>query len=60
MTDLVIGSTFLNKSGDKIRVLDICDSLDNKSKVMLYKKNKDKKVLQSFHDVLMAALQEKK
>ena len=56
MTDLVIGSTFLNKSGDKIRVLDICDSLDNKPKVVLYKKNKGKKVLQSFQEVLMETL----
>lgn len=56
MTDLVIGSTFLNKSGDKIRVLDICDSLDNKPKVVLYKKNKGKKVLQSFQSVLMETL----
>ena len=37
--DLVVGSTYHNKDGDKIRVLDICDSLDNKPKVVLYKKN---------------------
>lgn len=60
MTDLVIGSTFLNKSGDKIRVLDICDNLDNKPKVVLYKKNKGKKVLQSFQSVLMETLKERK
>ena len=51
--DLAIGSTYQNKNGDKIRVLDICDNLDNKPKVVLYKKNKGKKVLQSFQDVLM-------
>lgn len=54
--DLVVGSTYHNKDGDKIRVLDICDSLDNKPKVVLYKKNKGKKVLQSFHDVLMETI----
>lgn len=37
--DLVVGSTYHNKDGDKIRVLDICDNLDNKPKVVLYKKN---------------------
>lgn len=54
--DLVVGSTYHNKDGDKIRVLDICDSLDNKPKVVLYKKNKGKKVLQSFYDVLMETI----
>ena len=54
--DLVVGSTYHNKDGDKIRVLDICDNLDNKPKVVLYKKNKSKKVLQSFQEVLMETL----
>lgn len=54
--DLVVGSTYHNKDGDKIRVLDIYDSLDNKPKVVLYKKNKSKKVLQSFQEVLMETL----
>lgn len=54
--DLVVGSTYHNKDGDKIRVLDICDSFDNKPKVVLYKKNKGKKVLQSFYDVLMETI----
>lgn len=54
--DLAIGSTYRNEYGDKIRVLDICDSLDNKPKVVLYKKNKSKKVLQSFQDILMETL----
>lgn len=54
--DLVVGSTYHNKDGDKIRVLDICDSLDNKPKVVLYKKNKGKKVLQSFQEVLLETL----
>lgn len=57
--DLAIGSTYRNRSGDKIRVLDICENLDNKSKVVLYKKNKGKKVLQSFQDVLIEMLKEK-
>ena len=57
--DLAIGSTYHNKDGDKIRVLDICDSLDNKPKVVLYKKNKGKKILQSFQDVLMETIQRK-
>lgn len=57
--DLAIGSTYQNKNGDKIRVLDICDSLDNKPKVVPYKKNKGKKVLQSFQDVLMETLKER-
>ena len=56
--DLVVGSTYHNKDGDKIRVLDICDSLDNKPKVVLYKKNKGKKVLQSFYDVLMETIKD--
>lgn len=46
--DLAIGSTYQNKNGDKIRVLDICDSLDNKPKVVLYKKNKVKKFFSRF------------
>lgn len=58
--DLVVGSTYHNKDGDKIRVLDICDNLDNKPKVVLYKKNKGKKVLQSFQDVLMETIKRKK
>lgn len=57
--DLVVGSTYHNKDGDKIRVLDICDNLDNKPKVVLYKKNKGKKVLQSFQDVLMETIKRK-
>lgn len=54
--DFAIGNTYQNKNGDKIRVLDICDSFDNKPKVVLYKKNKGKKVLQSFQEVLMETL----
>lgn len=54
--DLAIGSTYQNKNGDKIRVLDICDNFDNKLKVVPYKKNKSKKVLQSFYDVLMETI----
>ena len=57
--DLVVGGTYHNKDGDKIRVLDICDNLDNKPKVVLYKKNKGKKVLQSFQDVLMETIKRK-
>lgn len=57
--DLVIGSTYLDKTGDKIRVLDICENLENKSKVVLYRKGKRKKVLQSFQDVLMETIQRK-
>lgn len=57
--DLVVGSTYHNKDGDKIRVLDICDNLDNKPKVVLCKKNKGKKVLQSFQDVLMETIKRK-
>lgn len=57
--DLSIGSTYRNKTGDKIRVLDICENLENKSKVVLYKKNKGKKVLQSFQDVLMETIKRK-
>lgn len=57
--DIAIGSTYHNEYGEKIRVLDICDSLDNKPKAVLYKKNKSKKVLQSFQDVLMETLKER-
>lgn len=54
--NLAIGNTYQNKNGDKIRVLDICDNLDNKPKVVLYKKNRGKKVIQSFQEVLMETL----
>lgn len=54
--ELVIGSTYQNNFGDKIRVLDICENPKNKSRVVLYRKNKQKKVFQSFHDVLMETI----
>lgn len=54
--DLAIGSTYQNKNGDKIRVLDICENPKDKSRVVLCRKNKQKKVLQSFHDVLMETI----
>lgn len=57
--ELVIGGTYQNNFGDKIRVLDICENPKDKSRVVLYRKNKQKKVLQSFHDVLMNTLKER-
>lgn len=57
--ELVIGSTYQNNFGDKIRVLDICENPKDKSRVVLYRKNKQKKVLQSFEAVLMATLKER-
>lgn len=57
--ELVIGSTYQNNFGDKITVLDICENPKDKSRVVLYRKNKQKKVLQSFHDVLMETIQRK-
>lgn len=44
------------ENDNQMKVLDICDSFDNKPKVVLYKKNKGKKVLQSFQEVLMETL----
>lgn len=57
--ELAIGSTYQDRQGNSIRVLDIAENLKNKSKVVIYKKNKGKKVLQSFHDVLMETIQRK-
>ncbi len=57
--ELAIGSTYQDRQGNSIRVLDIAENLKDKSKVVIYKKNKGKKVLQSFHDVLMETIQRK-
>lgn len=49
---------------NRIHVVDIAENFNNKSgensKVVLYRKNKDKKILQSFHDVLISTLKERK
>lgn len=57
--ELVIGSTYQDRQGNSIKVLDVAENLKDKSKVVIYKKNKGKKVLQSFHDVLMETIQRK-
>lgn len=54
--EITIGRTYYDKYMNQIRVLDIAENFDKKSKVVLYRKNKSKKVLQSFHDVLISTL----
>lgn len=64
MTDITIGSTYYDRQMNRIHVVDIAEKFNNKSgensKVVLYRKNKDKKILQSFHDVLISTLKERK
>lgn len=63
MTDVLIGSTYHDRQMNQIHVVDIAENFNNKSgessKVILYKKNKGQKVLQSFHDVLISTLKER-
>lgn len=63
MTDVLIGSTYHDRQMNQIYVVDIAENFNNKSgessKVILYKKNKGQKVLQSFHDVLISTLKER-
>lgn len=64
MTDITIGSTYYDRQMNRIHVVDIAENFNNKSgensKVVLYRKNKDKKILQSFYDVLISTLKERK
>lgn len=58
--NFVIGGIYQDWQGDKIKVLDIAENPKDKSKVIIYnRKSKGKKVLQSFHDVLMNTIQRK-
>lgn len=58
--DFVIGNTYQDRQGDKIRVLDIAENPQDKSRVVIYnRKSKGKKVLQSFHDILMDTIKRK-
>ena len=58
--DFVIGNTYQDRQGDKIKVLDIAENPQDKSSVVIYnRKSKGKKVLQSFHDILMDTIKRK-
>ena len=58
--DFVIGNTYQDRQGDKIKVLDIAENPKDKSRVVIYnRKSKGKKVLQSFHDILMDTIKRK-
>ncbi len=61
--EVSIGTTYYDRQMNQIHVVDIAENFDNKSgensKVILYRKNKGKKVLQSFHDVLISTLKER-
>ena len=58
--DFAIGSTYQDRQGDRIRVLDIVENPKDNSKVVIYnRRSKGKKVLQSFHDILMDTIQRK-
>lgn len=63
MIDIAIGSTYCDRQMNRIHVVDITENFNNKSgkssKVVLYKKNKSQKILQSFHDVLILTLKER-
>lgn len=60
MIEIAIGSPYHDRQMNQIHVLDIAENFNHKSgeksKVILYRKNKGKKVLQSFHDVLISTL----
>lgn len=64
MMDIVIGGTYYDGRMNQIHVVDIAENFNSKSgessKVILYKRNKSKKILQSFHDVLVSTLVERK
>lgn len=58
--DFVIGNTYQDRQGDRIKVLDIAENPQDKSRVVIYnRKSKGKKVLQSFHDILMDTIKRK-
>ena len=58
--DFVIANTYQDRQGDKIKVLDIAENPQDKSRVVIYnRKSKGKKVLQSFHDILMDTIKRK-
>ena len=58
--DFVIGNTYQDRQGDKIKVLDIAENPQDKSRVVIYnRKSKGKKVLQSFHDIIMDTIKRK-
>ena len=58
--DFVIGNTYQDRQGDKIKVLDIAENPQDKSRVVIYnRKSKGKKVLQSFHDILTDTIKRK-
>lgn len=58
--DFVIGNTYQDRQGDKIKVLDIAENPQDKSRVVIYnRKSKGKKVLQLFHDILMDTIKRK-
>jgi len=61
--NVAIGSTYCDRQMNRIHVVDIAENFDSKSgessKVILYRKNKGKKILQSFHDVLISTLKER-
>lgn len=63
MMEIAIGSTYYDRQMNQIHVLDIAENFNRKSgensKVVLYRKNKSKKVLQSFQDVLISTLKER-
>ena len=58
--NFVIGNTYQDRQGDRIKVLDIAENPPDKSRVVIYnRKSKGKKVLQSFHDILMDTIKRK-
>lgn len=58
--NFVIGNTYQDRQGDRIKVLDIAENPQDKSRVVIYnRKSKGKKVLQSFHDILMDTIKRK-
>lgn len=63
MMEITIGSTYHDRQMNQIHVLDIAENFNRKSgensKVVLYRKNKSKKVFQSFQDVLISTLKER-
>ena len=63
MMEITIGSTYHDRQMNQIHVFDIAENFNRKSgensKVVLYRKNKSKKVLQSFQDVLISTLKER-
>lgn len=59
MTDIIIGSTCQDQQINKIRVLNVAENPKSQSSFIIYRKNKGKKPIRSFYDMLLETTQRK-